>query len=55
MDFEQAKALPFLDAWIFVEGQRVLSYEEFMQLASQEQYRHKETLEIAVIKAVSGG
>jgi len=35
-DFEQAKDLPFLDVLIFVEGQRINCYEEFVHLAAQE-------------------
>lgn len=56
-DFEQAKDLPFLDVLIFVEGQRINSYEELIQLAAQDSYRDKESLEVMVLSAglVDGG
>ncbi len=56
-DFEQAKDLPFLDVLIFVEGQRINSYEELVQLAAQDSYQNKESLEVMVLSAglVDGG
>ena len=56
-DFEQAKDLPFLDVLIFVEGQRINSYEEFVQLAAQDSYTDKEFLEVMVLSAglIDGG
>ena len=50
-DFEQAVDLPFLDVLILVEGRRIGSYEELVQLASQEAYRDRESLEVMVLSA----
>ncbi len=59
IDFEQAKSLlPFgrLQALsILVEGQAVNSYEELVQLATQDCYKDKELLELAVIMPMGGG
>ncbi len=56
-DFEQAKDLPFLDNLIFVEGERINSYEEFVQLATQDSYQNREFLEVMVLSAnlIDGG
>jgi hypothetical protein len=56
-DFDKGKDLPFLDVLIFVEGQRVNSYEELIKLATQGDYQNRESLEVTVISAgfVDGG
>lgn len=56
-DFEQAKDLPFLDVLIFVEGQRINSYQELVQLVAQDPYKDRESLEVMVLSAglVDGG
>jgi len=56
-DFEQAKDLPFSYFFIFLEGQRVNSYEDFLQLAAQDSYKDKEFLDVMVLASglVDGG
>jgi len=55
-DFEQAKYLPFCQhVQIFVEGQLINSYEELVQLAAQDSYKAKESLEVVVTSAIGGG
>ena len=55
-DFEQAKCLPFCHhILIFVEGQVINSYEEFVQLAALDCYKEKESLEVLVTPAMGGG
>ena len=54
-DFEQAKYLFAADAVILVEGYRIVSYEELVQLASQETYRNYEFLEVVLLPFEFGG
>ncbi len=49
--FEQGKDLPFLDVLIFIEGKRVSSYEELVQVADEDTYRDRESLEVMVLSA----
>jgi hypothetical protein len=49
--FEKGKDLPFLDVLIFIEGKRVSSYEELVQLADEDGYRDRESLEVMVLSA----
>ena len=54
-DLEQAKYRLNFDAGIFlVEGQRVHSYDELVQLATQDKYKNKEFLEIELL-LIEGG
>ena len=51
-DFEQAKDTIFshgLEVLIFVEHRMITSYEELVQLASEEQYKDKEFLEVVLV------
>ena len=50
-DFEQAKDLPFLDVFIFIEGQRVNSYEEFVKVAAQDSYQDRKFLDVMILSA----
>ena len=55
IDLEQAGHIfsnPGADMVVVVEKQMVNSYEELVQLASQEKYRDKEYLELTVISPV---
>jgi hypothetical protein len=55
-DFEQGKYLLFSDSvLILVEGQVVRSYEELVQLAAQDRYKDKESLEVLITTAAAGG
>ena len=58
-DFEQAKDTIFshgLEVLIYVEHQMITSYEELVQLASEEQYRDKDFLEVILVPtAIPGG
>ena len=56
-DFEQAKDLPFLDVFIFIEGQRVNSYDEFLNVANQDDCRNRSFLDVMILSAglVDGG
>jgi len=55
--FEQGIDLPFTDAHIFVEGYRVNSYDELVQIASQDTYKDNEFLEVVVLSIgiIAGG
>jgi hypothetical protein len=53
---EQAEYLLNFDRGIIlVEGQRVYSYDELVQLASQDKYKNKEFIEVVGILPISGG
>ena len=56
-DFEQAEYLPYPDVLIFLEGQRVNSYDEFIQLATQDSYQERQFLEVMILSAglIDGG
>lgn len=55
-DFEQAKYFPFGgQVFILVEGQLINSYEELVQLATQECYQDKEFLEVLLAEPIGGG
>ncbi len=56
-DFEQAKDLPFLDVFIFIEGQRVNSYDEFLKVANQDNLQDRAFLDVMILSAglVDGG
>ncbi len=50
-DLEQARNLLFnrgTDMLVIVEGQMVNSYEELVQLAAQDAYKDKESLEVVM-------
>jgi len=56
-NFEQSKHLPLFNSGTLVvgEGRVINSYEELVQLAAQEHYKDKESLELLVVKAIGGG
>ena len=58
-DFGQAEYTIFshgLEVLIFVEHQMITSYEELVQLASEEQYKDKDFLEVILVPtAIPGG
>ncbi len=57
INFEEAKNFPYTDYFVFLEGHRINSYEEFVQLATQSCYKDREFLEIFVsnLGAIVGG
>ncbi len=55
-DFEQGKYLPFCEhICIVVEGEVILSYEQLVQLAAQDEYKDKEFLEVELLPLTGGG
>jgi len=57
-EFEQAQYFLFSygdSATVMVEGQVINSYEELVQLAAQDCYKDKESLEVLLLPAVVGG
>ncbi len=57
-DFEQAQYFLFsygANAVVMVEDRIVNSYEELVQLAAQDYYKGKESLEVQLLPAVIGG
>ncbi len=59
INFEEAKySLPFGPPYslqIFLNGQFINSYGELLQLATEEQNKDREVLEVVVLTAVGGG
>lgn len=59
IDFEKAKySLPFGPPYtlsVMLDGQRINSYEEFVQLAAQDCYKEREFLEVVVLTPRGGG
>ena len=58
-DLEQAKDILFRPSGILthvvIEGQLIQSYENLVQLASQDQYKDKEFLEVRELPIMPGG
>jgi len=55
-ELEQAKyRLNFDDGVLLVEGQTVHSYDELVQLATQDNYKNKEFLEVVLLQVIDGG
>ena len=56
IDLEQAKSfLPFEAYWIAIDGRMVYSYDELVQVASQDGVRDRDFLEVAVLIPAGGG
>ena len=56
LDIEQARYLVHANAHVVVEGQRINSYDELVQLASQDGYKNREFLEVVLLPIeVAGG
>ncbi|MFC1892936.1 hypothetical protein ACFLYR_02710 [Chloroflexota bacterium] len=43
------------DNLVIIEGQAINSYDDFIQLCSQERYKDKEVLRIQLLHKISGG
>ncbi len=55
-EIEQAQpVLDFKSGTILVEGQKVQSYAELVELATSEQYRNKNSIEVMILPAILGG
>jgi hypothetical protein len=55
-DLEEAKNyLNFDGGVILIEGRMIHSYEEFVQVASQDKYKNRETIEVALLPTITGG
>jgi hypothetical protein len=55
-ELEQAKYCLNFDEGVFlVEGQTVHSYDELVQLATQDNYKNKEFLEVELLQVIEGG
>ena len=56
LEFEQAPYFIFkYDVIIAVEGEVIKSYEELVQLASQDKYRDREFLDVQLETIIGGG
>ncbi len=56
LDFEQAPYFLFnYDVLVAVEGEVMRSYEELVQLASQDRYKDRDFLEVRVETIIGGG
>ena len=55
-ELEEARyLLVFADRIVVVDGQDVHSYEELVEVVSQEKYRDQEFVEVVQIPAIQGG
>jgi PDZ domain-containing secreted protein len=55
-ELEDAKyLLNFADRIIVVDGQGIRSYDELVNIVSQEKYRDQEFIEVVQIPAIAGG
>jgi hypothetical protein len=54
-DFEQIRDLDFSSGIVLLDGAKVNSYDELVQLASSDKYKDLESIEIVLLPAVSGG
>jgi hypothetical protein len=55
-ELEQARySLNFDDGVIMVEGQTVHSYDELVEIATQDNFKNKEFLEVVLLQVIEGG
>ena len=55
-DIEQSRYLFLADAMILVEGHRINTYDELIQLATRDEYKNQEFLEVVLLPIeVAGG
>jgi PDZ domain-containing secreted protein len=56
LELDQAEhVLNFIDQMVMVEGKRAKSYDELVNLVSQEKYRDKEFIDVVLLPAIAGG
>jgi hypothetical protein len=55
-ELEDAKyLLDFAGQIIVLDGQQICSYDELVNIASQEKYKNQELIEVVQVPAVTGG
>jgi len=55
-ELEEAKyLLDFAGQIIVIDGQQIRSYDELVNIASQEKYKNQELIEVVQVPAVTGG
>ena len=55
-ELEDAKyLLDFASQIIVIDGQNIRSFDELVEIASQEKYRNQEFIEVVQVSAVTGG
>jgi hypothetical protein len=54
-EFEKAKSLNYNGMVVLVDGTRVSSYDELVQLATQDIYKNREFIEVVLMPIVAGG
>jgi hypothetical protein len=55
-ELEEARhLLNFENGMIMVEGQRVLSFDDLLQLIAQDKFRDREYIEVVRLPAIAGG
>ncbi len=53
-ELEQAKNLNYKEI-VLIDGRRVNSFNELLELVKQENYKKKELIEVVLIPAIAGG
>ena len=54
-EFEKAKNLNYSGVIVLVDGKKVGSFDEFVQLATQDIYKNREFIEVVIMPIVAGG
>ena len=54
-DLEQAKNLNYNGAMVLIDGKRIHSYDELIQLATQDTYKNREFIDVVLLSTVEGG
>jgi hypothetical protein len=54
-DLEQARGLNFNGAIVLVDGRRVNSYDELVQIANEEINNNRQPIDVVILPAVTGG
>lgn len=53
-ELEQANNLNYKEI-VLIDGRRVQSYDELLEVVAQDNYKNSELIEIVVLPAISGG
>ncbi len=54
-DLEQARNLNYNGVMVLVDGKRVHSYDELVQVATQDIYKNREYVEVVLLQLAAGG